>query len=154
MNEILGPVLILVGMILLGMLGSKFSMNLGGQVVQQRAGKGGIWWAGVLGLLFALSFCPVSAGLFFGGLLPLSARSDSYVLLPSLYGVGTALPVVAFAFMIAFASKHVGRAFNRITQIERWLRFITGIVFVLAGVYFCLVHIYGINLLFSGVGPR
>ena len=97
--------------------------------------------------MFALSFCPVSAGLFFGGLLPLSAKAQSAVLLPSLYGVGTALPVILFAFLIAFASEYVGRAFNRLTQIEWWVRNVTGVVFILAGVYYCLTYIYGVSLM-------
>jgi cytochrome c biogenesis protein CcdA len=147
LNQILGPVLILVGMVLLGWLGGGLSMNLAGRGVQDRAARGGLWWSGALGILFALSFCPVSAGLFFGGLLPLAAKSGSHVVLPLLFGVGTALPVIAFAFLIAFAGQYVGKAFNRLTQVERWVRAVTGAVFVLAGLYFCLAHIYGISLL-------
>ena len=82
LNQILGPVLILVGMVLLEWLGSALSVNLAGQGVQRRAAKGGLWWSGALGILFALSFCPVSAGLFFGGLIPLAAAKQSHVLLP------------------------------------------------------------------------
>ncbi len=145
-NQALGPVLILVGMLLLGMLGSSFSLNLAGQGVQERAGRGSVLWSGGLGFLFALSFCPVSAGLFFGGLLTLSAANRSAVLLPTIFGVGTALPVIVFAFLIAFASEYVGRAFNRLRQIERWVRTITGIVFILAGVYYSLSYIYGLSL--------
>ncbi|HUT61472.1 MAG TPA: aromatic aminobenezylarsenical efflux permease ArsG family transporter [Phycisphaerae bacterium] len=145
LNQILGPVLIIVGMVLLGMLGGALSLNLAGQGVQERASKGGWWWSGLLGILFALSFCPVSAGLFFGGLIALSAANGSRVLLPSLFGVGTALPVIVFAFLIAFASHYVGKAFNRLTQIERWVRTITGVVFILAGIYYSLSYIYDLS---------
>lgn len=147
LNQILGPVLILVGMVLLGMIGSGLSFNLAGQGVQDRASRGGWWWSGLLGVLFALSFCPVSAGLFFGGLIPLSMAHGSAVVLPALFGAGTALPVIVFAFLIAFASQYVGKVFNRLTQVERWVRTITGVVFILVGVYYCLAHIYGISLL-------
>jgi cytochrome c-type biogenesis protein len=147
MNQILGPVLILVGMILLGMLGSSLSLNLAGRGVQERASKGGWWWSGVLGILFALSFCPVSAGLFFGALIALSAANSSRILLPSLFGMGTAVPVIGFAFLIAFGSQYVGRAFNRLTQIEKWVRTVTGVVFILAGLYYCLTYIYGVSLI-------
>ena len=147
LNEILGPLLILVGMVLLGLIEFGGSLTLVGSNVQQRASKGGTWWALVLGVLFALSFCPVSAGLFFGGLIPLSAANRSRFALPMLYGVGTALPVIAFAFLIAFASNYVAKAFNRLTQAERWIRLVTGVVFVLAGVYMCLTHIYGLSLI-------
>ena len=146
MNEILGPVLILLGMVLLGLIGSGLSWNLAGDGVQQRAAKGGVVWSLLLGVLFALSFCPVSAGLFFAGLIPLSVNEGSRLLLPTLYGVGTALPVIVFAFLIAFASEYVGKAFNRLSQIEKWIRVIAGILFILAGVYYCLTHVYGLAL--------
>ncbi|MFC1462636.1 aromatic aminobenezylarsenical efflux permease ArsG family transporter [Verrucomicrobiota bacterium] len=146
MNEILGPVLILLGMVLLGLIGSGFSWNLAGDRVQQRAAKGGIIWSLLLGVLFALSFCPVSAGLFFAGLIPLSIKAGSSLLLPMLYGVGTALPVIVFAFLIAFATEYVGKAFNRLSQAEKWIRIIAGVLFVLAGIYYCLTHVYGISL--------
>jgi cytochrome c biogenesis protein CcdA len=145
LNQILGPVLILVGMLLLGMLNVTASFNLAGESVQQRASKGGIWWSAILGILFALSFCPVSAGLFFGGLIPLSTSNGSKFVLPALFGIGTALPVIVFAFLMAFGSQYVGRAFNRMTHIEWWVRMITGAVFILAGIYYCLTYIYGVS---------
>lgn len=147
LNQILGPVLIIVGMVLLGLLGTSLSFNLAGQGMQERASKGSIWWAVVVGLLFALSFCPVSAGLFFGALLTLSAAHDSRMALPALFGIGTAVPVLLFAFLLAFAAERVGKAFNRLTQMEWWVRTVTGVVFILAGLYYCLTHIYGISLL-------
>lgn len=147
LNLVLGPVVILVGMVLLGLIGSGVSVNLAGSSLQERAEKGGLWWAGALGFLFALSFCPVSAGLYFGALIPLSASHGSRLILPSTFGLGTALPVIAFAFLIAFASQHVGKAFNKLTQVERWVRFATGVAFILAGIYLSLRHVYGLSLL-------
>jgi len=146
LNEILGPVLVLLGMVLLGLFGSGLSINLASQDLQSRAAKGGVWWSAVLGVLFALSFCPVSAGLFFGALIPLSIQHGSKLLLPALYGAGTALPVIGFAFLIAFAAERVGKAFNRLTQVEAWVRKIAGVLFVLAGIYYCVTHIYEIHM--------
>ena len=145
MNEILGPVLILLGMILLGWIGASVSINLAGEGIQKRAEKGGLWWSVFLGVLFALSFCPVSAGLFFAGLIPLAAKQGSRLVLPALYGTGTALPVLVFAFLLAFAASSVGKAFNKLTAVERWIRVIAGALFVLAGLYYCLTHVYGIT---------
>lgn len=147
MNEIMGPVMILLGMVLLGWIGSNLSLNLGGQGVQERAVKGGLLGAGLLGILFALSFCPVSAGLFFAGLIPLSFKHGSRLLLPAIYGFGTALPVIVFAFLIALSAEAVGKAFHRLTTIEKWVRLVAGVLFVLAGIYYCLTHIYGLTLL-------
>jgi len=142
LNQFLGPVLILVGMLLLGLLNVSASLNLAGTGLQQRAGRGGAAWALPLGMLFALSFCPVSAGLFFGGLIPLSTSSGSRFLVPTLYGIGTALPVIVFAFLMAFASQAIGRAFNILAHIDRWARGITGTIFIVVGVYYSLAFVY------------
>jgi len=70
------------------------------------------------------------------------------VLLPTLFGIGTAVPVLLFAFIIAFASQYVGKAFNVLTKFELWFRVITGFVFIAAGLYYTLTHIYGVSLSF------
>jgi cytochrome c-type biogenesis protein len=140
--QALGPALILVGMLLLGLWRSTASVSLVGAGMQARAAQGGIGWAALLGILFALSFCPVSAGLFFGVLIPLAASHQSLFVLPLLYGIGTALPVLVFALLIAFASQRLGSAFDRLTQIEAWVRRVTGLIFVLAGLYYSLLYVY------------
>lgn len=148
-NEALGPILIVLGLVILGWIGSDFSLHLGAENLQEKAKTGGLIWAVPIGFLFALSFCPVSAGLFFGGLLPLALKQQSSVMLPVVYGIGTSLPVVIFAFLMAFGSAYVGKAFNKLTHIEIWIRRLAGIVFILAGIYYCLTHIYGLSYLLS-----
>jgi len=145
LNEILGPLLIVLGMILLGLIGSGISVQMAGEGIQQKASQHGAIYAFPLGVLFALSFCPVSAGLFFGALIPLAVNNNSVLLLPALYGIGTAIPVVIFAFLIAFSSKWLGKAFNSLNRIEFYVRSATGIIFIIAGFYYALTHIYGIK---------
>ena len=87
----------------------------------------------LLGVVFGLSFCPISAALFFGSLIPLSLEQSSPVMLPTLYGLGTALPVVAFAILLVFAAHLVGRAFNALSVLERWARPVTGVIFLIIG---------------------
>ena len=142
MNKILGPILIVVGMFLLELF--RFSVpGLGLSEKMKRRVEGmGMGGAALLGIVFALSFCPVSAALFFGSLIPLAVKSGSETLLPSVYGVGTALPVVMFAVLIAFGAHSVGKVFDRITQVERWARRITGVVFIGIGIYFSLAYIF------------
>jgi cytochrome c biogenesis protein CcdA len=147
LNDLLGPVLILLGMALLGMLGSSASFNLiNAEKLQKKAVDKGIWFALPIGIVFALSFCPVSAGLFFGALMPLSVKSGSSFILPCVYGIGTALPVIFFSFIIAFGGEYLGKAFNCLTKVEIWFRRVAGILFILAGIYYCLTHIYGLTL--------
>ena len=144
MNKILGPVLILVGMFLLDLLRFNLPGSAMSETMRGRVEKMGLAGAGVLGIIFALSFCPVSAALFFGSLIPIAIKSGSDVLLPSLYGIGTALPVVVFAAFIALGVGSVGSIFNRITGIERHARRITGLVFVGIGIYFSLAYVFGV----------
>ncbi len=144
MNKILGPVLILVGMILLDLISvGSFGGGLGERVGKRVEGWG-IWSGLALGVVFALSFCPSSAALFFGSLVPLSIKFESSLLLPSIYGASTALPVIVFAVLIAVGAKAVGRAFNRVASFERWARLVTGIIFIAIGVYFALRFVFGI----------
>ena len=119
-------------------------MSLFSEGLQTRVEKSGIWGAGLMGVVFALSFCPISAGLFFGSLFSLAMKHGSTVLLPSLYGLGTALPVLAFAFLLAFSANLVGKTFRKLTVFEVWARRITGLVFILAGIYLCLTRIWQI----------
>jgi cytochrome c-type biogenesis protein len=144
MGKIIGPLLILVGIILSGLIPLPFSTSLpGNSKLQEKAGKWGIWGAAVLGIIFALTFCPLSGALFFGSLIPLAIDGKSAVLMPSLYGLGTALPVVVFSFVIAFSVKSLGLFFQKLTRIEKWVRSITAMVFIGAGLYLLLKNIIG-----------
>jgi len=142
MNKLLGPILILVGMVMLGLLRISFRGRGMSQRLQQRVERWGLMGALGLGALFALSFCPVSATLFFGSLLPLAVKHGSGVLLPFIYGIGTAIPVVIFAIVLAFGARWLGKLFERVTQVERWMRTVTGVVFIGVGIYMSLVHVY------------
>jgi cytochrome c biogenesis protein CcdA len=142
MNKLLGPILIIVGMFLLELLSFSLPGIRPNENMQQRIAGSGIMGAGLLGMLFALSFCPTSAALFFGSLIPLSLQYGSNTLFPSVYGIGTALPVFVFSFLIAFSAQMVGKVFNKLTQIELWVRRITGGVFIIVGIYFCLIYIF------------
>jgi cytochrome c-type biogenesis protein len=142
MNRILGPVLVVVGIFLLGLIrlpGLDF-----GWVQRLSATLGGVRVIGplLLGMLFALSFCPVSAGLFFGSLIPLSLGAGSAVLLPTFFGIGTALPVIGFALLIALGGKSLAVAFGKLSSFERWARRITGVVFIVAGAYLSVVYLF------------
>ncbi len=142
MNQILGPALIVAGIFLLELI--RLPSRAGGlsSGLESRAERWGIWGGGLLGLVFALSFCPTSAALFFGSLIPLALKSGSSVILPSVYGIGTALPVFAFAIALAIGVNAVGRMFSVLTRFEVWARRLTGVVFVVVGGYYCLAYIF------------
>ena len=142
MNKLLGPVLILAGMVVLDLLrlplrGSRLSERL-----SHRAGRWGLWGAVALGILFALSFCPVSAALFFGSLLPLAVKTGSRLLVPSLYGAGTAAPVLLIALLLAWGAQSLGKVLDRLAQVEEWARRLTGVVFIAIGIYYSLTYVF------------
>ncbi|MCK5680711.1 sulfite exporter TauE/SafE family protein [bacterium] len=147
MNKILGPTLVLVGLVLLDIIKFNFHGGSFGTKLQDRVDRMGVWGGGLLGLLFALSFCPVSAALFFGTLLPLSIKHNSALLMPAVYGVATGLPVFLFALLLSLGANRIGQAFDSITKFEKWARKITGILFVLVGIYYSLINIFGIDVL-------
>ena len=142
MHLVLGPILIIVGMFLLHLI----QLNMGGggmnEKLQKRVDAIGIWGAFLLGVVFALSFCPVSAAIYFGSLIPLSLKANSSIALPVIYGIGTALPVMVFAVLLALSVQSVGKAYNILGKIEWWARIITGWIFILLGVYFSLKYIF------------
>lgn len=142
MNELLGPVLVLTGMVLLDLLKAGVSTTAGSEGLRRRAADGGALGAMLLGALFALSFCPVSAALFFGSLVPLSLRHGSTIVLPAVYGVGTALPVSLLALVAAGGTKALGTAMKQVGTFEVWARRITGVVFVAVGIYLSVRFVF------------
>lgn len=136
MIRVIGPALLLASVLLLGWIPLPWSGLRVGDRLRDRAANRGAFGAAGLGFLFALTFCPVSAALFFGALLPVAIEARSAVLVPSAYGIGTALPVVVVAGAIAAGASQVARVFERTARFETWARRLTAAVFVLIGVWF------------------
>ena len=141
MHLLLGPLLIVVAMFLLGLI----QINLGGggvsETLKKRVDALGVWGSLLLGIVFALTFCPTSAALFFGNVMA-SLGAGSTVALPLLYGVGTALPVIVFAALIAVGSQKLGSAFNAVGKVEWWARTLTGTIMLLVGIYMTIRYVF------------
>ena len=141
MGKALGPLLIVVGLFLLEII----TLRLPGIGLSEKHRnnlvESGAPGAFLLGFIFALAFCPVSAALFFGSLIPLALNSKAGALLPFVYGVGTGLPVLAFALAIAFGVTSLSRWFHWITRWEYHTRRITGLIFIIVGLYYTGIYI-------------
>ncbi|CAG0988110.1 hypothetical protein PHYC_02137 [Phycisphaerales bacterium] len=135
---LVGPVLIITGGMMLGLIPAPAWSGAPPRIMERLGKSGDQLGAALLGALFALSFCPSSAALFFGGLLPLATKSESVVLVPITYGVATGLPVLVFASMLAGGGAGIGRLFVRVQQVERWLRLATGLVILGVGLYLAI----------------
>jgi cytochrome c biogenesis protein CcdA len=94
----------------------------------------------LLGALFALAFCPYSGALFFAMLIPMTLSADAGLALPVVFSFGTGLPVILFALVIAFSLEKLGMYFKAITKVEKVMRFVAGLVFILTGLYY--INIY------------
>lgn len=136
-DKALGPVLILIGLIMFGVI----KIDFGGKSQKLESIK--IWLAGkgyigslLFGVLFALAFCPYSGVIFFGMLIPLIVGSSESLLLPPLFALGTGLPVVIFSILIAFSLEKVGRAFHVAQKIEKITRYLAATVFIAIGLYY------------------
>ncbi len=142
MNMILGPVLLLAALILFDVI--SFNKSGGGvsKSLQTRIEKSGLFGALFLGALFALTFCPISAALFFGTLIPISVNHGSRIIMPALYGIGTAIPVLVFSIVMTVSLKSMGSLFNKLSAIELWVRRVTAGVFVGVGIYLTLSHTF------------
>ncbi len=139
-----GPVLIVLGMFFLDLIPVGWSRPGVSEKMQGRVDALGLWAALPLGVFCALAFCPVSAACFFGSLFAMLSSTDSRIVLPAVYGVGTALPVVAFAVLIAASAQAVGKAFNVLSQIVWWVQRAAGVVCLAAGSYFALRYIFAV----------
>ena len=136
-DKVLGPILIIIGLVMLNVI----KIDLGGK--GERMEKLKTWLAGKgylgslsLGIVFSLAFCPYSGVLFFGALMPLTLAAKEGLLLPPVFALGTGLPVIIFAILIATSMEAVGRAFRAVQKIEKLLRFGVAAIFILAGLYY------------------
>ncbi|PIR90154.1 cytochrome C biogenesis protein [bacterium (Candidatus Gribaldobacteria) CG10_big_fil_rev_8_21_14_0_10_37_21] len=136
-DKILGPVLIIIGLIMFGVI--KINFGKGGERIEKikiRLAQKGFVGSFLLGAIFALAFCPYSGVLFFGALIPLVLKSAEGLLLPPIFALGTGLPVIIFSFIIAFAVQKLGQVFQIMQKIERIIRYSVATIFLGAGMYY------------------
>jgi cytochrome c biogenesis protein CcdA len=141
MLKALGPLLIITGLFLLEVITIRLPGVALSQEHQNKLVESGAPGAFLLGIIFALAFCPVSAALFFGSLVPLALSSKAGTLLPFIYGAGTGLPVLMLAIAIALGVTSMGHWFHKITKLEYYTRRITGGIFILVGLYYSGIYI-------------
>ena len=141
MNKIIGPILFLVGLFLLDVIKFNTCSLQISQEKQKKMADSGVKGAFLLGMLFALSFCPIAAALFFGSLIPLALNSKIGMIYPFIYGIGTGIPVAIFAVGIMFGVKSFSKWFHKTAKLELWTRRITGVIFILVGMYYLWAYI-------------
>jgi len=138
-DKLIGPLMIVIGLFMIGII--KINLDIGGLKLDQTKewlSKRGYFGSLLLGMVFALAFCPYSGVLYFGALIPLVLKSTEGLLLPPLFALGTSLPVVIFAVIIAFSINKIGKAFERTKAIGGITQKISGAIFIIIGLYYIL----------------
>lgn len=136
---LIGPMLLLIGLFML--FGDrlnlpKFGYSGKGERLAAKGGAGAL----LLGILFALAFCPTSGILYFGMLIPMSVTATAGWLLPVLYAIATALPVLVVAWLLAFSIERVSEFYGKMQTAQKWLNVVVAVIFSLTGVYYCIIN--------------
>jgi len=136
-EKFLGPLLILIGLIMLDFVAFKFLSQFNVQrFFSDKFRDKGVIGSFLLGLVFALAFCPYSGALYFGMVVPMTIVDIDGLYLPIVFALGTAIPVILFSFLLAFTAGNIGRVFNKITDFEKGMRKIIAVVFIIVGLYY------------------
>jgi len=141
-EKYLGPLLIIIGLIMLNIIKLNFlgTSNFQEKLSEKFKNKG-LLGAFLIGVVFALAFCPYSGALFFGMLIPMTITSADGLYLPIIFAFGTGLPVIIFTYLLAFTAGKIGLFYNKITKIEKVMRTVAGIVFILTGLYYISIFV-------------
>jgi len=138
-ERIIGPLLIIIGFFMLDMVRISFPGFSQLKSRFQKKGVQGHWDVLLLGIIFALAFCPYSGVLYFGMLIPMTISSASGLYLPVVFAIATGIPVIIFAWLLAFTVSGVGKLYNSIRAFERWFRRIISVVFIGVGIYYIVI---------------
>jgi cytochrome c biogenesis protein CcdA len=136
-EKYLGPLLIIVGFLMLDFIKIKFPGFNSLSEKFSKEGKKQNWWSALLlGMIFALAFCPYSGVLYFGMLIPMTISSSSGLILPVVFAIATGLPVIIVAYLLAFSLSSLGNFYKNIQIFEKWFRRIVAVAFILVGIYY------------------
>ena len=138
-EKLLGPIMILIGLFMLDVIKIKLPGMSGLTDKIGERSKGSYWSTLLLGMVFAMAFCPYSGVLYFVMLIPMTVASASGLYLPVLFAIATGLPVIIFAWLLAYAVGNVGKLYNQIKTFELWFRRVASVIFIGVGIYYVFI---------------
>jgi cytochrome c-type biogenesis protein len=138
-EKLLGPLLIIIGLLMLDFIRIKFPGFSGLTEKMGEHSKRSYWGTLLLGMVFAMAFCPYSGVLYFAMLIPITITSISGLYLPVVFAIATGLPVIIFAWLLAYAVGNVGKLYNQIKTFELWFRRVVAVLFILVGIYYIAI---------------
>jgi len=135
--KLLGPLLLIIGIVMLDIIKiNLLKSNEGVNKLKERLARKGFVGSFFLGVIFALAFCPFSAVLFFGMLIPIALKAGDGIIIPSVFAFATGLPVIIFSFILVYSVSKLGKIMNKIGTFEKWMRKTVAGIFILAGLYY------------------
>ena len=135
-EKIIGPLLIIIGLFMLDVIKIRFPGMSGLTSKMENKTKWGYFDVVLLGMVFALAFCPYSGVLYFGMLVPMTVTSASGLYLPLVFALATGIPVIIFAWILAYAVSGIGNVYNKVKSFEIWFRRVIAVLFILVGIYY------------------
>jgi len=138
-ERLLGPVMILIGLFMLDFLRIRLPGVSGLSDKLAEKSRRSYWGALLLGIIFAMAFCPYSGVLYFAMLIPMTIASPDGLFLPLIFAIATGLPVIIFAWLLAYAMGNVGKLYDRIKVFEIWFRRFVAVLFILVGIYYIII---------------
>lgn len=135
-EKILGPLLIIIGFFMLDFIKINFPGMGGISSKMEKKTRWGYFDAILLGMLFALAFCPYSGVLYFGMLVPMTISSASGLYLPLIFAIATGIPVIIVSWLLAYTLSGIGGFYNKVKSFEKWFRRVIAVLFILVGIYY------------------
>lgn len=141
-EKYLGPLLIVIGLIMLNIIKLNFlnKSDFTEKLAEKFKGKG-LLGSFLIGAVFALAFCPYSGALYFGMLIPMTISSVDGLFLPIVFAIGTGLPVIIFTYLLAFSVSKIGVFHKKISKVEKAMRLVAGVIFIITGIYYISIFI-------------
>jgi cytochrome c biogenesis protein CcdA len=137
-EKFLGPLLIIIGLFMFDVIKINFPGMSGITSKMENKSKWGYLDAILLGMIFALAFCPYSGVLYFGMLVPMTVTSASGLYLPIVFALATGIPVIIFAWILAFSVGSIGGVYNKMKNFEIWFRRVISVLFIAVGIYYII----------------
>jgi cytochrome c biogenesis protein CcdA len=138
-ERIVGFLLIIIGVFMLDFIRLRFPGFSGLIDRIGRNSKGSLRGVFLLGVVFALAFCPYSGALYFGMLIPMTIASSSGLYLPVIFAFAAGLPVIIIAWLLAYSVAGIGNFYNKVKTFETWFRKLVAVTFILAGIYYLTI---------------
>ena len=132
---LLSPILIVMGLLML--FGDKLPLSSFGINASQKSERlRGAWGSALLGIMFAMAFCPTSGLFYFGMLIPMSASAAGGYAMPAVYALATGLPVMAVAWIIAYSMSNIAGFYQKMQVFQKWFNRVVAVLFIIVGIYY------------------